>query len=210
MYFETSFGKVGISDAMKGKMSDMQAISTSVLLNKNCMKNCKIAGSICEKCYSVTSHKMYRNFKNMMINNTEVLVNHVIKKSDLPFINHTIFRFESHGDINNNTQLKNYVNIAKKNPHVKFALWSKQYKIVEKFFDKVTKPKNFIVIYSSLMKNVELKLKNFKHVDKIFTVYSKEFIAEKNVTINCGAKNCNTCRTCYKKTGPKYIKEKQR
>ena len=42
-------------------------------------------------------------------------------------------------------------------------------------------PQNFIVIYSSLMTNVELKLKNFKHVDKIFTVFDKEYIESKNI-----------------------------
>ena len=207
MYFETAHGKVGISDAMKGKMSNMLAISTSPLLNKNCQKNCKIENSICQKCYSIVSNKMYPRLRAMIERNTEILSNNILSKVEIPFINHTIFRFEAHGDINNAKQLQNYVNIAKANKHVVFALWTKQYKIVEKFFNKVSKPKNFVLIYSSLMKNVELKLKNFKHVDKIFTVYSKDYIAEKNITINCGAKSCITCRTCYKKGGAKYIRE---
>ena len=207
MYFETQYGKVGTSDSMKAKMKGMFALSTSPLMNKNCQRNCNIKGSICEKCYSITSNKMYPNLRKMIGGNTEILANHVIPESQLPFINHTIFRFESHGDINNEIQLRNYVNIAKKNKHVTFALWTKQYKIVERFFDKNDKPKNFVLIYSSLMTNKELKLKNFKHVDKIFTVFTPDYLEGKKIEINCGAKSCLTCRSCYRKSGPKYIRE---
>ena len=140
---DTQYGQLGISDGMKAKMAGMQSLSTSPLLNKNCARNCKIKGSICQKCYSVTSNKMYRNLRAMVETNTEILTKHVVKETELPFINHTIFRFESHGDLNNEKQLRNYVNIAKKNKHVNFALWSKQYKIVEKFFDKNEKPSKF-------------------------------------------------------------------
>jgi hypothetical protein len=109
--------------------------------------------------------------------------------------------------LNNEIQLQNYVNLCLRNPKVSFALWTKQYKIAEKFFINVSKPKNLILIYSSIMKNVELKLDSFKFVDKIFTVFEKEIVKSKNITINCGAKSCLTCQSCYKKQGKKYIRE---
>ena len=210
MYFKTSYGNIGISDSMKAKMQGMLSLSTSPLTNAGCIRNCKVAGSICQSCYSITSNKMYVNLRNMIQGNKDILTKYIIPTHELPFINHTIFRFESHGDINNSVQLQNYVNIANNNRHVVFALWTKQYAIAEKFFDKVDKPRNFVLIYSSIMTNHELKLKNFRHVDKIFTVYDKETIESKKITINCGAKSCLSCRSCYRKGGVKYIREKKK
>jgi len=204
---QTSHGVISISNGMLGKMLGMQAISSSPLKNKGCLKNCTIKGSICEPCYSMISNKIYPNLRNMLIENSNTLMNAVIDIDELPTIYHTCFRFESHGDINTVAQLINYINIAKKNPKVTFSLWSKQYKLCESVFSSFPKPKNFIMIYSSLMINVELKLKNFNYADKIFTVYDKEFIADNNVKINCGAKSCLTCQTCYKKRSARYLKE---
>jgi hypothetical protein len=208
MYFQTKFGRVGISDGMRGKMAGIHALSTSVLENENCNRNRKIAGSICEKCYSVRGCNMYPALRNMLKGNSDVLANHLIPESELPFINSSIFRFESHGDIHSSIHLQNYVNIAKRNPQTTFTLWTKHYTIAEGFFDMNVKPKNFILIYSSIMVDVPLKKKNFRHCNKIFTVYSKETIESKNIDINCGAKDCSKCRMCYTKASRTvYVRE---
>ena len=48
----------------------------------------------------------------------------------------------------------------------------------------------------------------YDFIDKIFTVYDKDYISAHDVSINCGAKSCLTCHKCYVKSKIKYINEK--
>jgi hypothetical protein len=197
----TTKGPLGISDGLKGKMKGMNALSTSPHLNPNCQKNSKISNSICEKCYAIKTP--WKNLRNMLANNTKLLTENLLDMGELPVINSVYFRFESHGDLNNAIQLRNYINIAKKNPNTRFTLWTKQYLLAEHVFEKYGKPSNFTAIYSSLKINKRIDINRFKHADKIFTVYSKDT----KESINCGGKDCMGCLTCYKPTRVKYIKE---
>lgn len=49
-----------------------------------------------------------------------------------------------------------------------------------------------------------------KYTDKVFTVYTKDFIKENMVDINCGGKHCLTCQLCYRNNGTFYIREKKK
>ena len=72
----------------------------------------------------------------------------------------------------------------------------------------IKKPSNLTIVYSSIFKNTvtENIFKKYAFIDKVFTVYTKDYIKENNVKINC-EKSCKNCLKCYKKNNIKYISE---
>jgi hypothetical protein len=191
-----------------GKMAGMASISTSVTTNSRCAKNAKIPGSICEKCFAAKQMKVYPSMEKPMVQNQRILTASIIDPEKLPYINNMYFRFESFGDLNNAIQVINYFNICKKNPGVKFALWTKNPDyIAEAIRAGHEKPENLNIVLSSLFLNKERKTR-YSFIDKVFTVYDPQHITENNVEINCGAKNCFSCGLCYEKNGIRSIREK--
>jgi len=175
---------------LQAKMEGILSISSSVSDNPFCKKNATIPGSVCSKCYATRGIKRFKSLKSLLEKNTEVLSKVRFTKEDIPFFNDTIFRFQSHGEINTTLEVENYMTICDANPHCTFTLWTKRPNIVNKVLSKREKPANMILIHSSLMVDREEKLpENF---DKVFTVFSSE-----DAGINCGAKSCITCRKCY-------------
>jgi len=197
-----------VSDCMSGKMEDIPSISTSCLLNTHCQQYRKIEGSICQKCFAHATINRYSGLSKNLESNYYLLTTSVLDEDLLPKFNEElapIVRFESFGDIENETQVINYVNICRKNPNIIFALWTKNPHIVSKAFDKVGKPENLILIQSSIMINDIVKAYN-EYIDKVFTVYDKK--GQKGININCGARHCFTCRRCYTvKDAVEYISE---
>ncbi len=190
-----------------GKMEGMASISTSVTTNERCAKNAKIKGSICEKCFAAKQMKVFPSMEKPMIEHQRILTSSILDVELLPYINNLYFRFESFGDLNNEIQVINYFNICYKNPNVKFALWTKNPDYITKALELgYSKPDNLNIVLSSLFINQERK-NPFKFVDKIFTVYDKEYINKNNVNINCGAKNCFSCGLCYEKNNVNVINE---
>ena len=189
-----------------GKMTGMQSLSTSCKTNLNCAKYAQIEGSVCQKCYALRQMKYHTNVSEAYERNADILTTRVLDKEELPLINACYFRFEAFGDLHNVTQAINYFNICKKNPDVRFALWTKNPGIIKEIADK--KPKNLVIIVSSLFLNKPVDIEKMPWIDKVFTVYDKETIERENVKINCGARNCLECHRCYKKGGDKYVNEK--
>ena len=190
-----------------GKMEGMASISTSVTTNERCKKNAAIKGSICEKCFAAKQMKVFPTMEQPMVQNQKILTESILPENILPVINVLYFRFEAFGDLNNDIQVINYFNICRKNPGVKFALWTKNPDYIAKAIkDGHSKPENLNIILSSLFINKERKTK-YDFVDKIFTVYDKPYIEEKQIEINCGARNCFTCGLCYNKNGVRIINE---
>tara|TARA_R100001163_G_C5009202_1_gene155716 strand:+ start:54 stop:599 length:546 start_codon:yes stop_codon:yes gene_type:complete len=103
----------------------------------------------------------------LLENNSKLLSNSIIEWDNLPRIFDLYFRFDSHGELINLTNLENYVNIARKNPKTTFVLWSKRFDLIKKFFDNNEKPSNLILIYSNPTLNKPLK-KLPKYFDKTF------------------------------------------
>lgn len=155
--------------------------------------------------------KIYKNLEKCLIKNTKILTEQVIPKENLPIINALYFRLEAFGDLNNTTQVINYFNLCKKNPDVKFGLWSKNLWLIEAAInDGNSKPKNLQIIYSIPFlndRNDNIFIL-YPFVDKIFTVFEKNFIKKNDIEINCGAKSCLCCGKCYKKNKVKYINER--
>ena len=191
-----------------GKMAGMASISTAVTTNARCAKNAQIPGSICQKCFAAKQMKIYPSMEKPMVENQRILTSEILPAEKLPTINNIYFRFESFGDLNNSTQVKNYFNICYKNPKVKFALWTKNPDyIAAAIRDGYEKPANLNIVLSSLFVNKERKHK-YSFVDKVFTVYDPQYIEKNNISINCGARNCFTCGLCYEKNDVSIINEK--
>ena len=197
---------------MTGKLEGFQAISTNTVTNEYCQKQYKKqdAKNICTFCYS---HNMLNTFrKNMQVSlqrNTDLLNSKVLHPDALPIINSAFFRFNAHGEFSldkkqGTINLENYVNIALKNPHCTFSLWTKRFDIIKPYFDNHEKPKNLILIYSSPLTN-HIMTKIPKHFDKTFnTVIETDFIEKQN----CTGQKCRDCLLCYKKNTTSIIVEK--
>ena len=193
-----------------GKMDGMQSLSTSPYKNMQCERNAKIAGSICEKCFSRKQMKRWSPMEKPLIKNFEILTSKILPVDELPIINALYFRFEAFGDLANEIQAANYLNIAKHNPGVRFAWWTKNARFIKKALENgFEKPDNLVIVYSSLYLNKAEDVAKMKRlypfIDKIFTVYDKK--SSCGVAINCGERQCLKCRLCYEKNGIDIINE---
>lgn len=192
-----------------GKMEGMQSLSTCCSTNPNCEKYSKVEGSVCQKCYAMRMTKMYKNLAPCLEKNAKVLTEVVLHKHELPKINAAYFRFEAFGDLINETQLENYFNICNANPDTKFALWTKNPHIIKGLLEKGehVKPKNLKIMLSSLFLNKSLNVDTYDFIDKVFTVYDKDYIKENGIQVNCGGKKCIDCKLCYNDNDVRYINE---
>nr|DAZ81353.1 MAG TPA: hypothetical protein [Caudoviricetes sp.] len=193
-----------------GKMAGMMSLSTSCTMNKNCLYRSKNPKTVCSHCYAQRQLKIYKTLEKCLIKNTEILTGRVLEDRELPIINALYFRLESFGDLNNTTQVINYFNLCKKNKNVRFALWTKNLWLIESVLNAgVKKPSNLQIIYSLPILNDknETIFAWYPFVDKVFTVFTKDYIKENNIEINCGAESCLKCAKCYKKNNVKYINE---
>ena len=185
-----------------GKMKGMMSLSTSTMDNPLCIKNRNIKGSICESCFAYKQTKCYKSMDGAFKHNASILTTRDLKDEEIEILNVKFFRFEAFGDLHNEQQLKNYIKICNKNKHVDFAIWSKNYKLILEYFKNHKKPKNLRIIISSLMKNIKISTKPFEEIGlkvSTFTVYTKDFVKEFDIDINCGARNCLSCQKCYRR-----------
>ena len=197
--------------AHTGKMEGMISVSTPSNLNDFCKKmktNCEL---ICNKCYTEKGFlKTVANSKKLK-NNHELLTkpfdwNQVTKLERIK--NYDFFRFEAFGELNNEEQLRNYLNLANLFPKTFFSLWTKRTDLIAKVLTKENKPKNFNLIVSSIKQNEKTDLKELADiVDKVFTVYDKQYIELNDIKINCGSKDCHSCKICYTKNDIKEVNE---
>ena len=182
---------------MSGKLEGLRAISTNTTTNSYCSKqyNKKDSKNICTFCYSQEMLLTYR--KNMALalqRNSDIIGKKIIHEDGLPIILDAFFRFNAHGELINEINLINYINIALKNPHCTFSLWTKRFDIISKYFKNNKKPKNFILIYSNPKINHILKVVP-KYFDKTFNNVQEDLNKEKQ---NCTGQKCKDCLLCYK------------
>lgn len=192
----------------KGKMTGMYSLSTE--RNEYCEGYNSIPGTVCSHCYSKKQSKMYPNLNSMLYRNGEILKEEIYPMEYWPLINAAFFRLESFGDVDCVTQEINYFNLCNVNPHVTFAQWTKNITFIDEAIEITgEKPSNLILVYSSLYLNKEeTEMLELPYVDKVFTVYEKDFAKENEIEINCGKKKCLTCQLCYhKNNGVTFIRE---
>lgn len=141
---------------MRGKLKGMYSLSTCCECNKFCLARMNNPDFICNECFAHTMNENYKeNFTNCFVKNTEILTREIIPFEDLPIINAAYFRFEAFADLNNDIQFINYMNIAKKNKHCNFAIWTKNPFIMHEVFKAgYKKPKNMIIGISRDRKSV--------------------------------------------------------
>lgn len=191
-----------------GKMAGIPSISTSCILNARCQKRVNCDKSICNNCFAHSYMKFRKELREALERNFNILTERILTKEEIAALNINVcfFRFESFGDLNNNIQLINYINICKNYKNTRFALWTKNIDILLSVFSqkKYRKPRNLSLIISSPLLNVAFpksfvkKVNAIVYIDVIFTVYTKDFAEKNNITINCGAKHCLSCLQCYK------------
>ena len=210
----TDYTKLFTKHSAGDKMEDLRSINTSPLENEFCKLRHNIKGLICNKCYSIAFNKYRKNLKEKLKRNTEILTSEIIPVENIPFINDIYFRIESFGDLQNVTQAINYINLIKVNTHVNFAWWTKNPVFIKKAFDQlgIEKPHNVQIVFSCpcINKEIDIKIvqKVFPFIDKVFTVFDDDFIAENDIDINCGKRHCIECQNCYKKGGNVQVRER--
>ena len=198
--------KVKISK-MSGKLKELQAINTNTLTNDYCkrMNGCKNDKVICTMCYSHYMLSTFRkNCTGAFQHNSNMLSTKILDDKSFPKFSdkNDIIRLHAHGELINTTHMYNLITMVNLNPTKMFSLYTKRADIINKVFNHMNKPINLILVYSNpIIDKPMTTIPN--HFDKVFNVLKQKH-QEK---INCGAKNCNTCRLCYKKGGTNIIYE---
>lgn len=202
-------------DDHTGKMHGIWSISTSCLANTRCLARMLNGESICAHCFSASMNGQYDALRVKLLRNTFLLNTVELTPDMVPEIRvkSKMFRFESFGDLLSPLQVKNYFTIAEKANErgVICALWTKNPDIIDKAIKQygLVKPANLQIIQSTLKVNDAPASVEYEFIDKVFTVYDPEFIEENGININCGARDCSTCRRCYTAhEGIEYISEK--
>lgn len=227
---------VKLSYNMSGKMTNVLSLSTNVNRNSRCMhRHYYCPTSICSKCFAVATVNHYDRLHINLNYNTDALINRILTINETRDIAIEILyalekngthkmRFESFGDLNNETHALNYLNIVvdlailaeNHNYKIECALWTKNADYLVKAFAKLNEiEKEYVhsilnVLISSTFVGFPIGKGFIEKTEKalgmpigVFTVEEKE--TEKT---NCGARDCNGCGRCYKKfTETNYIWE---
>ena len=198
-----------------GKMSDLISISTSCKKNTICAERAKNPGSICSKCYAQRQLSYQHSTAAKLARTYDFYTTTEIQPEDVPMINAAFCRFEAFGDIQNTLHFQNYCTIAAANSHCRFVLWTKNAHIIADYVsNNGIIPENMYIIYSTPFINnnnefctvvidglkkvfVNKGVYNNIPIDAVFTVFDKKYAADNDITINCGARHCMTCRRCY-------------
>ena len=211
--------KQGLCTKHNDKMEGLISLSTAAICNEYCKKRACNKDCICAHCYANNMLSMYKDLAVKNTINAHILTNIELAADSVPFINACIFRFESFGDLINELQFKNYCTIARKNQNCTFTIWTKNAFIIRRAFEIYgnIKPKNMIIIFSSPFLNTpaESMTEKYPWIDKVFTVYSLDYMRAQGMSvkaidkfINCGAKSCAGCQKCYnKKNRTTFINE---
>lgn len=195
------------------KLENINSLNTSPLLNDYCIKRNMRKDLICHMCFSVRRLKYRKNNQPKFERNTKILTSCIIPEYAIPFLNALYFRIESFGDLMNDTQVINYINLINKNPLTNFAWWTKNPIFIKKAIEKgYAKPENVQIVFSVCKINgycdIAAIKKAFPFIDKIFVVYTQEYIDLHDVKINCGTLHCYQCLNCYKKGGNEIVNER--
>lgn len=200
-----NFAGIHYTTEHTAKMAGVVSLSTDINSNPICQGRRKIAGSVCSKCFSADlwddKKGQYRKVNQAFKNNTEILCGRLLKDEEIPqidWLKFPVFRFEAFADLQNTTQVFNYFKICRKNPRIRFALWTKNPGFIAAALRIVPKPENLQIILSSMNLNKPAAGVRFPFVDKVFTVYDDATIEAENIDINCGARSCMGCQLCYK------------
>lgn len=180
---------------MTGKLAGFFAINFNPQTCHFCNKMRSIEGTVCTHCYS---HKMMRTSRvncNAAWSHNAHIMSRVLHDQELPrFPLDAVVRFLAHGDMDNVTQLINFIQIARVNPLTHFALWTKRTDLVAEAFAVYKKPDNLTLIQSSVFIGRAEVCQ--EHFNAVFTVYPKGQALPAD-THHCADKKCADCMYCY-------------
>lgn len=204
-----------IVNHMSNKLEGICSISSSVHDNCFCKARRILKDCICSHCYAHNQQSYQTGLKEHNILNGIILRNILIpvKYFKLLRIVFPYIRIESFGDVQNVIQARNYIRIIKAFPEKRCAIWSKNIMIWKQAFVAEGKPKNTTYVHSSsyVNKPEEIDKKQYPFVDHVFTVFTKKYAKENNITINCGGRKCLDCIikkiNCYYRNTAFYINE---
>jgi hypothetical protein len=180
----------------EGKIIGISSINTLPQLNEFCENMSKNKACICSECYAIRALETYRkNAVPCYVLNSLILVQPIpIEK--LPVIKTELGRFNAFGELFNMVHLENLLNICRKNPLVKFSLFSKRLDLICKIENK---PGNLTIVYSNPKIDSPIKkVVPCSGIDIVFNVLSPAYIETNNAEkkVNCSG-TCNDCRLCY-------------
>ena len=159
---------------------------------------------ICNYCYDDAQEKRWKAVKdrhglNLLIMKSVRFT--VDELATLPI--GSLCRINSSGDIDNDIQAENMLNIAFSHPSTRFGLFTKNVSPVIRATDKLGKPANMKYIQSSIL--IGTPAKRAKYFDIVFTVYATEEELQKaldNGACACNGKKCKDCGfKCYTENG---------
>ena len=197
---------------LSAKMDGIPAISTNSKLNTLCNKLCMNVNNVCNKCYARKGINKYHALERKLTFNHIILTHCKLCADDIPVdwiyrqSKHGLGRFQSHGELNNEIELNNYMTIAEAVSGIHWSLYTKNIVLLKKYREKHVTPNNVSFGYSIAKVNPSEKYINYcvnyygynLHViDFVFAVYTGKYAKENNIVINCGAKHCGTCSKCY-------------
>ena len=208
MQYMEKFGKKVHVTMHSGKLEGIQSISTLSVCNPYCITRMADGDSVCSHCY-VQGHHYKTSLMAHLIANFKRLTAEIIPENELPIISTVYGRIESFGDVYNLIQARNYIRIIRKNPSVRFAVWSKNWAVWAKAFQLDGKPDNTTFVLSSDKLNTPANIPQpiMQYIDYVFTVYDFDFVREHDIKINCGLARCMQCGHCYNHGGPIYVNE---
>lgn len=209
MKVSTKYGELHITDKHQGKMTGIQSISTSCLLNPICKARHENGVGVCKHCFSCRYQEYRPSLYQTLAENYRILNEHLLTRGEAArcVFNTILGRIEAFGDVATVTCARNYIRIMRSNKLTKFGIWTKNPEIWKEAIELEggRKPKNASFVLSSLELNQPLDeeevAEKYPFIDHIFTVYTKEFTCRNNnIKINCGSKNCALCKKCYRQS----------
>jgi len=176
----------------KGKLADIDSVNVSCF-NDFCDIFSEIPNYVCARCYGRRMESFRSRLRAQLEKNAKLLSTSALKPAELPFfIPGSYVRFNSFGELLNETHLENLYAICRKNPKVHFALWTKRDLLVK---TSERRPKNLVLVYSEPLLDAQYPIVPFQF-DYVYVVHSK----------NSGVKPCGdlcaSCLRCYTKPLP--------
>lgn len=182
-----------------GKLEGFGSLNTSSLNNNFCEQMSSCERSICSQCYARRGEKFKKNAKEKFTKNGKKLSGEIIPSSALPDIDgdsdipETV-RIHSHGEVIDEAHAVNIVNIIRNNPETRFSWYTKRVSMVIDAFNG-RKPENLVLVWSNPITGTVVETDVLPdQVDKAFNVVEDG----ESHDINCGGKDCASCRECYK------------
>jgi len=191
-------GIVHVSE-MTGKLEGIASINTNSLSNAFCQKMAQNSNFVCSRCYANERLSTYR--KNCVTSfqwNSEILSTKLLTETDeaLPDLRgFHLVRFNSFGELINDTHMLNILTISRVNPDKVLSLYTKRHDLVRKYVNEI--PSNLVLVSSNPYMD-DLATDVPAMYDALFCVYTKPFAEKHKVKINCHG-DCFSCRLCYTK-----------